>query len=361
MKKEDEYISIIRSSGLRHVSSRNLPLITVSCIFFGYNEILKSQVGYQYGTIANIGIKDNAYFLINEDKIGRLFDKFVSKRKEKILIKKFSKKLIDNKSVLKSLMSKNYFNSLPTILDLYLQVLGQIGFYNSMMRYIKDDKNKAKYWRSLFNFVSKDKDRVANLIYCVIEPLLKKSCQSIGRDFNFDGDLLKYMTLREMQEYLLTKRINKKILLTLKKRREGYVYLYYKEKDYVLIDKPFVHKVYKEFIIPKKIVNIIKGVPAYPGKVVGKVFNTFHGLKTVKHGSILVTNVTNPKDNVLLKKFAAIVTNEGGLLSHASIISREFKIPCIIGTKIATQIFKDGDRVEVDANKGIVKLLKKKS
>jgi pyruvate,water dikinase len=46
-------------------------------------------------------------------------------------------------------------------------------------------------------------------------------------------------------------------------------------------------------------------------------------------------------------------------LSHASIISRELKIPCIIGTKIATKVLKDGDLVEVDADKGIVKILKK--
>ncbi|MFH1111740.1 MAG: PEP-utilizing enzyme [Patescibacteria group bacterium] len=361
MKAENKYLSIIKSSGLHHISSRKLPLIAASCIFFGYNKILKAKTGYRYGTIANIGIKDNAYFLINEDKIARLFNKFVNKRKAKILVRRFSKKFAENKSILKSLTTKNYFGALSIILDLYPQVLGHIGFYNSVMRYIKDDKNKADFWRSLVNFVSKDRDTVANLIYCVIEPLLKKCCLCIGKDFNFDGDLLRYMTLREIKEYSLTKRINKKILMILKKRREGYVYLYYKEKDYVLIDKPFVHKVYKEFIIPKKIVNIIKGVPAYPGKVVGKVFNTFHGLKVAKPGSILVTNVTNPKDNVLLKKFAAIITNEGGLLSHASIISREFKIPCVIGTKIVTQIFKNGDMVEVDANRGIVKLLKKKS
>ena len=52
-----------------------------------------------------------------------------------------------------------------------------------------------------------------------------------------------------------------------------------------------------------------------------------------------------------------LLVKEGGITSHAAIISRELNIPCIIGTQIATEVFKDGDRVEVDANKGIVRKL----
>jgi pyruvate,water dikinase len=62
----------------------------------------------------------------------------------------------------------------------------------------------------------------------------------------------------------------------------------------------------------------------------------------------------------IIKKCGAIVTDEGGITCHAAVISRELEIPCIVGTKIATQVLKDGDLVEVDANKGVVKILKKK-
>ena len=61
----------------------------------------------------------------------------------------------------------------------------------------------------------------------------------------------------------------------------------------------------------------------------------------------------------LARKASAIVTNEGGITSHAAILAREYNIPCIVGTKIATQILKDGDMVEVDANSGLVRILKK--
>ena len=58
-----------------------------------------------------------------------------------------------------------------------------------------------------------------------------------------------------------------------------------------------------------------------------------------------------------MKKAVAFVTDEGGILCHAAIVAREFKKPCIVGTKFATKILKDGDYVEVDANNGVVRLL----
>jgi len=60
-----------------------------------------------------------------------------------------------------------------------------------------------------------------------------------------------------------------------------------------------------------------------------------------------------------MEKAAAFVTDEGGMTCHAAIVAREMKKPCIVGTKIATQILKNGDLIEIDANKGIVKILNK--
>lgn len=76
-----------------------------------------------------------------------------------------------------------------------------------------------------------------------------------------------------------------------------------------------------------------------------------------KEGEILVTGMTRPEFVPLMKKAAAIVTNEGGITCHAAIVSRELGKPCIIGTQKATQIIKDGDLVEVRANHGTVRIL----
>ena len=67
------------------------------------------------------------------------------------------------------------------------------------------------------------------------------------------------------------------------------------------------------------------------------------------------TLLTKPDFLPLMKKSSTIVTDIGGLLCHAAIVAREMAIPCIIGTQVATTTFKDGDLVEVDAIKGIVK------
>jgi len=71
-------------------------------------------------------------------------------------------------------------------------------------------------------------------------------------------------------------------------------------------------------------------------------------------GDILVCDMTSPLYIPLMQKAAAIVTDRGGILSHAAIVSRELGKPCITGTKRATKVLKDGDRAEVDADRGVI-------
>lgn len=83
-------------------------------------------------------------------------------------------------------------------------------------------------------------------------------------------------------------------------------------------------------------------------------------LASCKEGDILVTTQTRPQYNSTIRSVRAIVTDEGGYLCHASMLAREFGIPCIVGTRNATTILSDGDRVEVDANEGAVRVKEKK-
>ncbi len=84
------------------------------------------------------------------------------------------------------------------------------------------------------------------------------------------------------------------------------------------------------------------------------IMNTYDFNK-LQPGDVLVTTMTTPDFIVLMQKSGAIVTDIGGLLCHAAIVSRELGKPCVIGTKFATQLFKDGDMVEVDGDKGVVR------
>jgi len=80
-------------------------------------------------------------------------------------------------------------------------------------------------------------------------------------------------------------------------------------------------------------------------------------IQAMRKGQVLVSGSTGPEMILACKKAGAIITDEGGIISHAALVSRELGIPAIIGTKVATKILKNGDLVEVDANNGIVKIL----
>ena len=106
-------------------------------------------------------------------------------------------------------------------------------------------------------------------------------------------------------------------------------------------------------------VNEIKGQVASPGLVRGrvKICVSSKEINKIKKGDILVTAMTTPDFVPAMRIAAAIITDEGGITSHAAIVARELHKPCIIGAKIATKVFHDDDLVEVDANFGVVRLV----
>lgn len=109
--------------------------------------------------------------------------------------------------------------------------------------------------------------------------------------------------------------------------------------------------------------DAIRGTVANRGRYIGRVSNIptlfsdrlKAAVAKVKSGDVLVANTTGPEIMAACERAGAIVTDEGGLTSHAAIISRELNIPCIVGTRYATHVLKTGDRVEVDAVKGSVR------
>jgi phosphohistidine swiveling domain-containing protein len=100
----------------------------------------------------------------------------------------------------------------------------------------------------------------------------------------------------------------------------------------------------------------LQGVTAWPGRAEGRVrlVATEDEMLAMEHGEILVTTMTLPALMLAVEKAAAIVTDEGGMLCHAAIVSREFNIPCVIGTGDATLRLSNGDSVLVNADDGLV-------
>lgn len=99
---------------------------------------------------------------------------------------------------------------------------------------------------------------------------------------------------------------------------------------------------------------ILKGIPASPGVGTGvvKILKSPKEIDKIKAGDILVAPMTSPDYVPAMKKASAIVTNEGGMTSHAAIVSREMGIPCVVGTKDGTKVLNDGDVITVNGTTG---------
>ena len=110
---------------------------------------------------------------------------------------------------------------------------------------------------------------------------------------------------------------------------------------------------------PKEATEKIRGLAVSPGVFEGtaKVILSTRDFDRLEKGDILVTKNTSAGFNVVLPIIAALVTDRGGILSHAAIVSREFGIPGVVGTKNASQLIKDGDRIRVNGDTGEVEIL----
>jgi phosphoenolpyruvate synthase/pyruvate phosphate dikinase len=137
----------------------------------------------------------------------------------------------------------------------------------------------------------------------------------------------------------------------------------------IVVDKNFTIRYtnWEQHILQEKILDTeknkkaeIKWMVAYKWKNVQwrvKIVTHPNEVGKVEEWDILVSQMTLPSFISAMQKASAFITDEWGITCHAAIVSRELKKSCITGTKIATQVLKDGDLVEVDVNTGIVKII----
>lgn len=222
-----------------------------------------------------------------------------------------------------------------------------------ILRQIKADKparRLVKIAKELVYFRTFRTDYL-NLAMFNIRPLLAE----IGKRKGY--------TFREIAQFrlneILSNRLVRKSELT--KRLKNFI-IFSKSPNKIIFssNQEKIDKYESKYFEEDKIGNHeVKGNVAFRGKVRGKVVIIWDksDLGKSKKGCILVAAMTTPDFIGAMEKAAAFITDEGGITCHAAIIAREMKKPCIIGTRIATKVLKDGDLVEVDANKGTVKIV----
>jgi phosphohistidine swiveling domain-containing protein len=175
----------------------------------------------------------------------------------------------------------------------------------------------------------------------------------LSKRYNIERKFLQYLLPFEIESAIKNKTVEK--IAT--ERIQGCVFVRYLNKTSFFGEADYNEFMKKEQ--PEKTTEILTGMSASLGTATGpvKIVNTMESLAKVQKGDILVASMTRPEYVPAMKKAVAIVTDEGGITCHAAIISRELGIPCVVGTKIATKVLKDGDIVQVKANHGsVVKL-----
>ncbi|MCH7735727.1 MAG: hypothetical protein IH961_11005, partial [Chloroflexi bacterium] len=104
--------------------------------------------------------------------------------------------------------------------------------------------------------------------------------------------------------------------------------------------------------------NVINGTGASAGVVQGtaRVVKNLSEASKLREGDILVTEMTMPPWTPLFSTVSAVVADTGGVLSHCAIVSREYRIPCVVGTIVGTTVIKDGMQLTVDGSQGVVRI-----
>ncbi len=185
----------------------------------------------------------------------------------------------------------------------------------------------------------------------------KSKLKETAEQFGISYDQLIYLSSDEILKNLSSPKIN---LTDLKEREKGYgCYIDNQSNEQIAAGKELAELINNLIESKNDSVKQIKGIVVSKGQKVSgqvKVLISPKDFSNFKKGDILVAPETTPDFVPYMRLAAAIITERGGITSHAAVVARELGIPCIIGTKIATQVLKDGDRVEVDTAEGIIKI-----
>jgi phosphohistidine swiveling domain-containing protein len=182
--------------------------------------------------------------------------------------------------------------------------------------------------------------------------------KEVARRFNLTVKHIRFLLPLEVKKLLLEKRLDRE---ELDERIKFCVYYAEEGKDVIFTGVKAKQLAEEAEKVEIKEMKELRGQVGCPGKARGVVRQIFRpdDMSKMNKGDVLVSIATDPDIVSAMKKAAAIVTEQGGVTCHAAIVSRELGIPCVIGTKIATKVLRDGDLVEVDADTGVVKIIKK--
>lgn len=182
--------------------------------------------------------------------------------------------------------------------------------------------------------------------------------EEIARRAGFDPDLVMEISVPEMYGALHGKPLPSK--KEMDARDKNYAMVARDGVTTLITDSTEIEKMRKEYFVDVHQKDEMQGRVACLGGIIrgtAKVCLDKSEIEKVLRGDILVAQFTTPDFVPAMERAAAIVADQGGLSSHAAIVSRELGVPCVIATQNGSRLIHDGDLLEVDATKGIVKIL----
>lgn len=189
-----------------------------------------------------------------------------------------------------------------------------------------------------------------------LRPLFK----TLAKKHNLSYTQLMHLSPSEFIELTKTKTLPVSVNI-LNARVKQFLIISLQNQQQEIFTKDKLHKFIPLFEREPPIQKYLKGTPIWNGLVTGtaRILTLPEEVSRMRKGEILVCPMSDPDYMPAIRKAAAIIADQGGLLCHAAIVARELQIPCVVGTEYATKILKDGDKIEVDAEKGIVRKIKK--
>ena len=239
--------------------------------------------------------------------------------------------------------------------------------YRDLHRDMPNIFEKISSWKNnteFYNFESNSLIEISHFI----------SCQ---RNFHVQGwEIVKYLHIKEFFDFLDRKLIDRQLFDLIRQReRLGYISLNLDHPEYenmLLCNstpeakeiKKHVDSIFRDANKKQAKKNIIQGQIIIKSNEIiqGKcivIENERHLSDKINlDGMILVTTMSTPGFIPYIKNVLAIITDTGGITSHAAITARELNIPCIVGTNVATTFLKTGDLVEMNMRKGIIRIIR---
>lgn len=325
--------------------TRDTSLIIQGLWFKAHNKAIKSFIGNNKEIFGIDHLSDGAIEIWENDILLKKLKKVLIKESfnsHNLIIKVLKEAEIDY-SDFEIIWRKKYLLSKSKLL-LFISQVEKMMFANLIYSYLGVEKDAQSEV-----FTISKRLRATDHFFASSDKLIRNSIGKIYPEFL---GLEMCITLDELKKGTLPS------LGILKKRFISF-FQDSKNKNFLGDFNSFKNK-YKNYeFFHDKMTNteLIKGQIANKGKIIGRVIiiRRNSDVKKIKKGDIVVSPMTTPELVSGLKKSSGIITDEGGLLCHAAVISRELNIPCIIATKLATKQLKDGDRVEVDANRGEIR------